>query len=251
MKTLIIRPHQLILRDLFCLVLVAVAGVAFWREHQKVAQHAAQLAADLDGAQMKQLRLQAELQATRQELAEAKSEFAALESPILKRAEELKDIAFKSDHGQLGCGDGGPIRFIDDHGRSFSVKCGLDAIHVFGDQVEIADMLALLHARIKSNKSGKRGPMSSGAGSLCHVICETFSVIKQRAAVPVMKDLVVTEKNPLIQADAAHYLWEMGQDEALRDEIHRIKFPSGLRYYGPAPDWVVFQEPRPGNGAAE
>jgi hypothetical protein len=246
MKTFLVQPHQLILRDLFCLVLVAAVGLVFWREHQKVAQHAAQLSAQLERSHAEQQCLQAELQATRDQLAEAQSELAALQPPILKRAEELKEIAIKSVHGRLGCGVGGEMKFVDRQGKVITAHCSLDAIHVFGAQVDITDMLTLLQARIQSNKSRKLGPMSSRAESLCYVICETLRIIKHPAAIPVMKDLVLTERNPRIQRDAAYHLVKMGEDESLREEIQRIQFPMDLkRYFAETPDWVAFEEKRP------
>lgn len=240
MKTFMARPHQLLLRDLFCLILVAVVGVAFWREHQKTSQHAATLAIEVVRSQLKSQRLEAELQATRRELAEIQSELAEHEPPILKRVEELKRIAFESEHGHLGCGDG-TITIVNSQGERVTTRCSLDPLHVFGKQVDISDVLTLLQSRIKSNKSGKSGPMSSGTRSLCYICFDTLIASQDPAAVPVIKECMLTERTPHMRRCAAEALWRMAANDSLRPEIERIQFPSDVKFNSTPPDWVCFQ----------
>jgi len=125
---------------------------------------------------------------------------------LLSRVPQLQDTARKSNSGELGCGP-----------SDFSV--------VFPNKVKVSDLLVLLEARAKANRTGEQNPMSGEVKDLVYVILSGLPHFKDAKVIPVVKELL-GDKNEVIRGWAAITLFRLAeQSEDLRKEIEQITFP--------------------------
>jgi hypothetical protein len=219
------------LRDLFWLVLIAAMGCAWFAEHRRSVAQKARWMEDQQRLSTLEARLALLLSAEQEDarqLEALRAEVETFDHPVLKRAEALKVIAAKSSRGGLGCGLG-EVRLLTSRGEVVA-RCGLGPIHVFGNPIDVAEPRALLEARVKSNKSGEPGPMSSSdSRHLCHISLNTLELSKDPSAIPAIIGVMQTDAVPGLRSAAARALLELGDDHWLREEIRQIKFPPEMK----------------------
>lgn len=161
---------------------------------------------------------------------------------ILTRVPELEALAKKAAGGGLGCGHGtftvmtsrGPVR----------LHTGLDPIHVFGKSIAAADLVALLEARVASNRSGSSGPMSGSVGRLAGLAVSLLGHSKEPETVTLSAALLADPDDHIRRA-AAIALYDLGDARPrLRPQIRAIRFPpevvqSAGSVGKSVPDWLA------------
>jgi hypothetical protein len=142
---------------------------------------------------------------------------------LLKKVPQLQVTARRANGGELGCGEG-PVTLITSRGQ-IEAQSGLDTFQVFGDTIRVSDLLVLLDARAKSNRTGVVNPMSGEVSDLAYVVLSTLSLAKDPVSIPVIAELP-KDKDDVIRAWAAIALYEIAKSsEELQTEIRKITFP--------------------------
>src|SRR6185436_12748445 len=124
------------------------------------------------------------------------------------------------------------------------LRTGLDPIHVFGKSIPAADLVALLEARIASNRTGSSGPMSGSVGRLAGLAVSLLGHSKEPEAVALSAALL-TDSDDHIRRAAAIALYDLGDARPrLRPQIRAIRFPAAVvqsaRGVGKSvPDWLA------------
>lgn len=138
-------------------------------------------------------------------------------NPILESVPQRQQKAYLSNRGALGCGR--TLTINTSHG-ALTLKTGLDPIHVFGSRVAATDLLVLLEARVESNRSWFRGPMSGEVGDLCYVCLKTLALAGEPAAIPIMAELT-EDKDETIHQWAAIGLNRLAEADPKREPMIR------------------------------
>ena len=111
-------------------------------------------------------------------------------SPFLQKEKisRLQSTAQRSVRGALGCGIG-TITIVRSDGTSIEAACDLDPIHVFGDRVQVSDLVPLLEARRKANETGQ-GLMAGDVEELCYVVISILGNSEDPTVVHAVAPLV-------------------------------------------------------------
>jgi hypothetical protein len=141
---------------------------------------------------------------------------------LLKKVPQLQETARRSTAGAMGCGFG----FILLHtSRGLVVaQTSRDPINVFGEDIQVPDLLALLKARAESNRTGAANPMSGEVSDLAYVALYTLSLAKDPESIPVIAELL-KDKDGVIRGWSAIALYELGECEELKAEVREVRFP--------------------------
>lgn len=160
------------------------------------------------------------------------SAFAQIErpDPTLENAEKLELIAHLAASGQLGCGVG-RFEYFDHSRNKRTVKCGLDPIHVFGNQITAKSISTFLKGRATANQSQK-GPMQ---GQRRYLIYAVLEVVSDTRDPEFIEDLVslLNDPNPDIQQNVQMALLRVGEGnpddrEAILNALNTAKWNPNL-----------------------
>lgn len=168
------------------------------------------------------------------------------QNDLLSRVPQLQETARKATGGVLGCGKGGSMQLITSKGETFIITDG-DPIHVFGNKVIVADLLTLLKARVKANRTGERNPMSGEVDTLLYITLSVLGKSKDPDAIPFIRQLL-EDKNETVVFHSGHTLQQLADsDEELQLEIEKIVIPkTAVELYRKLPrelpKWVKVKE---------
>jgi hypothetical protein len=142
---------------------------------------------------------------------------------LLSRVPELQETARQAAGGAKGCGSG-TVTLVTNRGE-IKIRTGLDPIHVFGRKIVVADLLALLKARVEAIRTGESNPMSSDVSQLAALTVSIVAMAQQADAIPIIAALLEDKDDPIrgISAISLFKLAEASED-FLR-EIEQISFP--------------------------
>lgn len=163
------------------------------------------------------------------------------QNDLLSRVPQLQETARSANGGASGCGEGA-ISLVTNRGN-IVVGSGLDAIHVFGNKIIVADLLVLLEARIESNRTGEQNPMSGEVGDLAYVILSTLAESKDSTVIPVIAKLL-DDKEDTIRGWSTIALLNLAKaDKRLLKMVAEITFPKAAAQSAKArsvdlPTWV-------------
>lgn len=104
------------------------------------------------------------------------------------------------------------------------VESNLDPIHVFGQDIHVPDLLALLKARADSNRTGAANPMSGEVSDLAYVALYTLSLAQDPDSVEVIAELLKDE-DEAVSGWSAIALYKIGACEELRAKVREVEFP--------------------------
>ncbi len=125
---------------------------------------------------------------------------------LLSKIPELQRIARLSNSGALGCGP-----------SDFSI--------VFRGNVRVSDLMPLLEARAKANRTGEQNTMSGEVSDLVYVILSGLPHFKDATVIPVIEELL-KDKDEVIRGWSAIALFRLAeQSEDLQKKIEEITFP--------------------------
>jgi hypothetical protein len=148
---------------------------------------------------------------------------SSAQSNFVEKAPELQKTALRATGGAMGCGHGS-FTVVASKER-IKVSSSLDPIHVFGSTIYVSDLLTLLTARAKSNRTGEVNPMSGEVGQLTYVTLLVLSSVKEKSTVSVTAELL-TDKDDTIRAWSAITLYRLAQsDKGMKSEVEKIVFP--------------------------
>jgi hypothetical protein len=145
------------------------------------------------------------------------------QNDLLNRVPQLQETAARASGGVLGCGEGSYL-MVTSRGQ-FMVSSGLDAIHVFGGKIVVADLLTLLEARNESNRTGEKNQMSGEIGSFMYVILSVLQDSKDPDVIPVIGQLL-KDKNEQVVFQSFYALQKLAKSgEELQFEVEKVVFP--------------------------
>jgi hypothetical protein len=166
------------------------------------------------------------------------------QQPLLEKVPELQETARRANRGELGHTIG-TVTIITSRGQ-IKVEAGWDPVRVFGQPINVSDLLLLLEARAEFNRTGVINPMSGQVADLTYVVLYTLSLAKDPDAILVIAELL-KDKESVICGWAAIALYETAKfSEELRAKIEAIKFPQAAidnaRARGnPPPRWLQIE----------
>jgi hypothetical protein len=167
------------------------------------------------------------------------------QNDLLSQVPQLQKTAVKATGGVLGCGEGSFV-LVTSRGQ-FMIYSGLDPIHVFGERIVVADLLTLLKARIESNHTGEKNPMSGEIGTLMYVVLSVLQDSRDPDVIPVTGQLL-KDKNEKVVFLSSSALQKLAKSSLeLQLEVEKVVFPkTAIELFKlrntKLPDWVKVQE---------
>lgn len=160
---------------------------------------------------------------------------------IIERVPELQKTARRAIGGAMGCGVGS---FVLVEGETETrVGGGLDPIHVFGNRIELDDILTILEARSEKKLGFDPDENKDEVGALLYVTLTVAIASKSPKVISVVKSLLLDEIE-VVRAWSAIALIKLAEsDPELKEAILPIGFPKSAlagaksRSY-PIPTWV-------------
>ena len=163
------------------------------------------------------------------------------QNDLSSRVPQLQETARKANGGALGCG-AGRIKLVTSHGE-ITIGVGLDPIHVFGGKIVAADLLALLRARVESNRTGAQNPMSGEVDDLMYVILSVLRYSSDPDAIPVIGQLLEDKKAQIVFQSFSALQQLANTSKELQYAVEKVVFPKTAialfeKYGVKLPHWV-------------
>jgi len=150
-----------------------------------------------------------------------RSEIMAEES-VLLRVKALQEVAKRSNGGAMGCGVGSFKLYVGKESKN--ITAGLDAIHVFGKEINIEDLKIILKSRIDSYNN-KQSVMYGDFSDLCYVTLDTVKYGLDPTTIPILENLLQDPSGAIKGWCVISLIYMAENNGELKKRIEGIFFP--------------------------
>ena len=157
------------------------------------------------------------------------SSYCCAGEDILEKVPDLRKTAQGTNAENPSCGIG-TVTLITSQGEVNAV-CTSDSANVFGREIKISDILALLQARIESSRTGT-GPMSGEVKELCRSCLSILLLASDPRSMPVIKSLLDDHDETIRELATIALLSIAGKDRKLREQIRQVSFSNATAETG-------------------